>query len=58
MFAANHLGLRNGCLGTVIGERGMQSCDSSSDAAALSEALGGLPLAHDAASSPADRASP
>ena len=25
MFAANHLGLRNGCLGTVIGERGMQS---------------------------------
>jgi hypothetical protein len=25
MFAANHLGLRNGCLGTVIGERVTQS---------------------------------
>jgi hypothetical protein len=25
MFAANHLGLRNGCLGTAIGERGMQT---------------------------------
>jgi hypothetical protein len=25
MFAAEHLGLRNGCIGTVLGERGMQS---------------------------------
>jgi hypothetical protein len=27
MFAANQLGLRNGCLGTVIAERRMQSRD-------------------------------